>query len=479
VKINMPITNNEVLLKKGAILVSRTDLMGRITYVNDAFVETSGFTRDELMGQEHNIVRHPDMPAEAYEDLWITLKQLRPWQGLVKNRCKNGDHYWVEANAMPLFKNGQVYEYLSVRHPPKRDLIPATEQLYKKISAGEAKLRPSGLAVMAKSISEIAIAKKNAFVVAAFLAPIFFLMYRLFLTQEYVLLTGVALLAMMASALSINMTKVITDTLETAITTCYRLSSGAFGNKVDLKRNDQLGDFLRGLYSMEVKLGVDLANFKQGLADSKRITQALDNVQSPVMVANKNFEIIYMNDSVQRMFKTAESDIRNQLPGFSVDKLMGSNVDQYHPTVKGGVLEKSQEPLRTQLIIGGRHMSIIASPVNSDGERIGYVTEWQDRTHEVLIEQEIDHLVQGVKAGDLSARIKLTDKEGFTKALSAGINELTDVIESVFSDVNRVMENMAEGDLTTAITNEYQGVYAECKNNINGTLAKLRGADSQ
>ncbi|TRW94343.1 methyl-accepting chemotaxis protein [Candidatus Methylobacter oryzae] len=473
-KINMPITNNEIILKKGTILVSRTDLMGRITYVNDAFVETSGFTRDELIGAEHNIVRHPDMPAAAYEDLWMTLKQLRPWQGLVKNRCKNGDHYWVEANAMPLFKDGKVYEYLSVRHPPKRDAIPAAELLYKKINAGEVKIRPAGLAAMFKSIGEIAIVKKNAFIVSAFLLPIFFLMYRLFLTQEYALLAGVTLLATMASVLSINMTKVITDTLETAVTICYRLSSGSFGNKVNLKREDQLGDFLRGLYCMEVKLGVDLADYKQGLADSKRITQALDNVQSPVMVANKNFEIIYMNDSVQRMFKTAESDIRTQLPNFSADKLLGSNVNQYHATIKSGALEKSQEPLRAQLVIGGRHMNIIVSPVNGEGgERIGYVAEWQDRTHEVLIEQEIDQLVQGVKAGDLSARINLADKQGFTKVLSAGINELTDVIESVFDDVNTVMENMAEGDLTSAITNEYEGVYAECKNNINSTLAKL------
>jgi methyl-accepting chemotaxis protein len=472
----MPLTNNEVILKKGTILVSRTDLMGRITYVNDAFVETSGFSRDELMGAEHNIVRHPDMPAVAYEDLWKTLKQLRPWQGLVKNRCKNGDHYWVEANAMPLFKDGKVYEYLSVRHPPKRDRIPATDELYRKIREGEVKLNPRGLTALFKSISEIAIAKKNAFVVSAYLAPILFLMYRLFLAQEYALLAGVTLLAAMASALSINMTRTITDTLETAITICYRLSSGSFGNKVDLKRNDQLGDFLRGLYCMEVKLGVDLADYKQGLAESKRITQALDNVHNGVMVANKSFEIIYMNESIQKIFKAAESDIRKQLPDFSVDKLMGSNIDLYHknPAVQRGMLEKLQEAFRAELVIAGRHMDVIASPVNGEGgERIGYVAEWEDRTHEVLIEKEIDQLVQSVKAGDLSTRIKLTDKEGFAKALSVGINELTDVIESVFNDVNRVMESMAEGDLTAAITNEYQGVYAECKNNINDTLAKL------
>ena len=475
-KINMPVTNNEVVVKKGTILVSRTDLMGRITYVNDAFVEISGFTRDELIGAEHKIVRHPDMPEAAYEDLWATLKKLRPWQGLVKNRCKNGDHYWVEANAMPLFKDGKVYEYLSVRHAPKRDRIPAIELLYKRINTGEVKIRPTGLTAVAKSISEITIWKKNVFVVSAFLLPIFFLIYRLFLTQEYGLLAGVSLLAMIASVLSINMTRTITETLETAITVCYRLSSGVFANKVDLNREDQLGDFLRGLYCIEVKLGLDLADFKQDNAKYKRITQALDNVHAGVMVANTNLEVIYMNNSIQDMFKMAESDIRKQLPDFSADKLMGSNVDLYHknPAVQRDILEKSKEAYMSEFIIAGHHMNVIASPVYDDaGERIGYVAEWQDRTHDVLIEREIDQLVQSVKSGDLSTRLKLDGKEGAAKALSVSINELTDVIESVFNDINKVMENMAEGDLTVAITNEYQGVYAECKNNINDTLAKL------
>ncbi|MGZ4976464.1 MAG: methyl-accepting chemotaxis protein [Methylobacter sp.] len=479
-KINMPVTNNEVILKKGTILVSRTDLKGRITYVNDAFIEVSGFSRDELIGASHNIVRHPDMPAEAFEDLWLSLKKLRPWQGLVKNRCKNGDYYWVSANAMPLFKDGKVNEYLSVRHPLKReadsDLLKTTELLYKKVNAGEAKLRPTGLAALFKSISEIAIAKKNAFVISAFILPIVFLMYRLFLTQEYALLAGVAFLAILASVISIHTTRLITKTLENAITVCYRLSCGGFGTRQNLNREDQLGDFLRGLYTMEVKLGVDLSDVRQEGAKSKRLTQALDNVRAGVIVADKNFEIIYMNDSIREMFKVAENDIRKHLPDFSADKLMGTNIDVYHknPAFQRGLLEKLQGSYKTELVIAGRHMNITASPVNSDaGERIGYVAEWQDRTHEVLIEQEIDQLVQGVKAGDLSTRINLNDKQGFTKALSAGINELTDVIESVFSDVNTVMENMAEGDLTTAITNEYQGVYAECKNNINSTLAKL------
>ncbi len=475
-KINMPLTNQEVILRKGMILVSRTDLMGRITYVNDAFVEISGFTRDELMGQEHNIVRHPDMPAAAYQDLWDTLKQLRPWQGLVKNRCKNGDHYWVEANAMPLFKNGKVYEYLSVRHPPVRDRIPSAELLYKDINAGKVKLTQTRLSALSKSIGEMAITKKNTLILSSLLLPNIYMMYRLFMIQEYGLLAGAAFLAIMTSMANISMVRVITQTLETAITICYRLSSGSFGNKVDLKRDDQLGDFLRALYCMEVKLGVDLADVRQEAASSKRITQALDNVQNGVMVANNKLEIIYMNEAVQNIFTTAEGDIRKQLPNFSVDNLMNSNIDLYHknPAFQRGMLEKLQGSYKSELVIAGRHFNVIASPVNSDnGERIGYVAEWDDRTQEVLIEEEIEHLVQDVKAGDLSTRLNLGDKQGFAKILSAGINELTDVIESVFSDVNRAMEAMSEGDLTSSITGDYQGVYAECKNNINGTMAKL------
>jgi methyl-accepting chemotaxis protein len=327
-----------------------------------------------------------------------------------------------------------------------------------------------------KAFNEISIAKKNAFVVSAFMVPSLFLIYRLLLTQEYGLLVGMALIALIGFAVSISMIRVVTNTLETAVNLCYRMSGGGFGSRIDLNRDDQLGDLLRSLYCMEVKLGVDLAEVREDAAKSKRITQALDNVQSGVMMANTSFEIIYMNNSVRNIFDLAGNDIRKYLPNFDVDKLMGSSIDQYHknPAYQRSLLEKLQETYNTELMIAGHHMSVTACPVNGDnGECIGYVVEWLDRSHEVIIEQEIDQLVQGIKAGDFSARLRLDDKDGFAKALSVGINDLTDVIESVFSDISRVMEAMAEGDLTSSITNEYQGVYAECKNNINDTLAKL------
>ena len=115
-KINMPVSDKEVLMKQDEILVTQTDLKGKITYANDAFVAISGYSREELIGANHNIVRHPDMPPAAFEDLWQTLKAGKPWTALVKNRTKSGDYYWVEANITPVFSNGVVQEYLSARY---------------------------------------------------------------------------------------------------------------------------------------------------------------------------------------------------------------------------------------------------------------------------------------------------------------------------------------------------------------------------
>src|SRR5512144_2489936 len=101
-RVNLPVINQEYILPANDVIVSRTDLKGRITYVNETFVHACGFTRDELIGKAHNIVRHPDMPAAAFADLWDTIKTGQPWSGLVKNRRKDGGFYWVHANVTPI-----------------------------------------------------------------------------------------------------------------------------------------------------------------------------------------------------------------------------------------------------------------------------------------------------------------------------------------------------------------------------------------
>jgi aerotaxis receptor len=130
---NLPVSNREQRLPEGTTLLSVTDLKGRIVFCNAPFIQASGFTRDELLGQPHNIVRHPDMPAEAFRDLWATIESGRPWTALVKNRRKNGDHYWVRANATPMRSGGRIVGYLSARSVPSRAEVDEAEALYARM----------------------------------------------------------------------------------------------------------------------------------------------------------------------------------------------------------------------------------------------------------------------------------------------------------------------------------------------------------
>lgn len=132
---NLPVSQQEFTFPPHQTLVSVTDLKGRIVYCNTAFVEVSGYATAELLGQPHNLVRHPDMPAEAFRDMWDTIQAKQPWSGLVKNRRKNGDYYWVRANATPMMDGEQITGYLSVRTLPSPESVKTAEQLYARMQA--------------------------------------------------------------------------------------------------------------------------------------------------------------------------------------------------------------------------------------------------------------------------------------------------------------------------------------------------------
>jgi aerotaxis receptor len=136
-KINLPVTDVETLLPEGEFIYSRTDLKGVITEANEAFCKVSAYTREEMIGQSHNLVRHPEMPPAAFEDLWRDLKNGRPWRGIVKNRRKDGGFYWVVANASPVRENGQIVGYQSVRGRPTREEIAGASAAYERIRKGD------------------------------------------------------------------------------------------------------------------------------------------------------------------------------------------------------------------------------------------------------------------------------------------------------------------------------------------------------
>jgi aerotaxis receptor len=135
---NLPVTNVEYPISDETLIVSKTDLKGKLSYFNDQFVAASGFAEAELIGQPHNIIRHPDMPPEAFEDLWTTLKAGKPWAGAVKNRRKNGDFYWVLASATPIWEGGQVTGYMSIRSKLPAEQRREAEHVYALLRAKKA-----------------------------------------------------------------------------------------------------------------------------------------------------------------------------------------------------------------------------------------------------------------------------------------------------------------------------------------------------
>ena len=287
-RINLPVTHHEYPFPDGATIVSTTDLDSRITYCNAAFVEISGYEREELIGQPHNLVRHPDMPAEAFRDLWETVRSGRPWSGLVKNRRKNGEHYWVVANVTPIVRDGQPVGYMSVRTRPTRDQVEAAEALYARMR-GEAEagrlrtrivegcvaragalaallrwLRPGLTARMALALGLAAAAGA----LASALAP------RGDLAMLSMLLLPVlALVAGLGAWLHHGVTR----PLRRAVRTTQGMAAGDIGGVDAAARSDEVGELLRGLNQLGVNLQAMVNDVRTQCA---QVEQAADEIQA-------------------------------------------------------------------------------------------------------------------------------------------------------------------------------------------------------
>ena len=211
-------------------------------------------------------------------------------------------------------------------------------------------------------------------------------------------------------------------------------------------------------------------------AENSRIKIALDNVSSNVMMADADLNIIYMNKAVLGMMKDAEAGLKSSIPSFDADKLVGTNIDGFHknPSHQRSLLAGLKSTYESKIEVADMTFTVVANPVfGDDGERLGTVVEWQNLTAEVAVENEISNIVSAAAAGDFSERISLSDKSGFFERLAGGVNEILETSEIGLTDISRVIQALARGDLTESITADYQGLFNQLKNDINDTMDKL------
>lgn len=250
-----------------------------------------------------------------------------------------------------------------------------------------------------------------------------------------------------------------------AVQLMEELAAGEVTTELKVKPGDQTSLFAR----MQQAAGRAVENI--------RIRNALDNVNTNVLIADTERRILYLNRSMQELLSRTEAELRRDLPQLDVRNLIGASVDVLaRPgSAHQGMLDNLQASRQLETQIGGRHFALTASPVfNRSGTRIGSVMEWKDRTAEVRVEDEVAHIVSAAAQGDLAVRIRLEDKEGFFRQLGEGVNRLLDVTARGLSDVATVLGALARGDLTLTIDNEYQGMFGQLKNDTNSTVEKLR-----
>ncbi len=483
-KINSPVTNHEVEMEDGQTIVSKTDLKGAITYTNDYFKKISGFVDDELLGKNHNVIRHPDMPPAAFKDLWSHVKSGRPWTGLVKNRCKNGDHYWVEAHVTPVRKNGHVVEYMSVRTRPTRQQVEEAEALYRDLNAGKASLEPQGrVGRLLAAVRQFGLRQKFAAVVAVSTLIFAFAGWGIdnAINNGTDHMTAFAggmggALLVLFSMLYLAMERGILKPLEGVIRHFGEITEGNFNDRIDIHRGDEIGDVLRALKSMQIKLGFDLDEARRQGDAAQRIKVALDNVSTNVMVADNDGNIIYLNQSVEEMMRDAQDDLREDLPEFSADKLLGANIDVFHkhPEHQRELLARMTDTHRARIKIGRRTFELVANPVVDDsGNRLGTAVEWKDITLQLDAEHQVESLIADATVGKLDKRINTDSYEGFMKTLGEGINELMSAVVVPIKETRRVVAALAEGDLGQKMEGDFQGEFAELRDAINASMTNL------
>ncbi|MFK8017107.1 MAG: methyl-accepting chemotaxis protein [Gammaproteobacteria bacterium] len=225
-----------------------------------------------------------------------------------------------------------------------------------------------------------------------------------------------------------------------------------------------------------VKLATDITLERSLTSENSMIRSALDCSKSSVMLADNDFNIAYLNDAARTLFQDMESDLRKELTNFRASELLHNSIDVFHKNAlhQRRMLEGLKSTHVTDVGIGGRTVRIVATPVvTGDGERLGTVVDWTDRTAEVKTEKDMENVVAAASAGQLDARIDLEEKSGSMLRLSKGVNQLLDVSQNVISEVMRVFSAMSKGDLAHTIDGQYQGDFEQLKNDANTTISRL------
>jgi methyl-accepting chemotaxis protein len=296
--------------------------------------------------------------------------------------------------------------------------------------------------------------------------------------QRYLWAVAVVVIVVLVVLIFTLVRRLVRDPLQEQVLPAFRaLSAGKYDSRLDCGRQDEIGQVLQGLETMQNRLGFEVAETKRTADEMTRIKIGLDNVTVPMTISGPDNRLIYMNQSGERLWQAMAPKIAEIHPDFAVERMMGNPLAQYFEDddVRAGYRAELKEPRTFNTVLGGHHLRVTASPVHdADGAYLGRVSQWIDRTAEIKVEQEVAEIVEAATMGVLTMRLGLDDKEGFFASLSGGINELLETTQQALESTSQVLNRVARGDLTQTVQNDYQGIFGQLKDDTNTTVERLR-----
>jgi methyl-accepting chemotaxis protein len=405
------------------------------------------------------------------------MKKGRTWCQLVKNRRADGGYYWVRANASPVYTDGKISGYMSIRTPVTEQEKTAVAQAYKDIKAGKAKIKDArvyrgidwrSLLFLGRIRPQYQLA---LLVLSFYLAP--YIIYANIAGHTLIQQISVCIIGMIPPFLyGLNQQKnsQLATNLLNKVASGDELSNEWFDPRTN---TGQLQTSIRSVYLAAREHAEESA---YQLDQSRQLQSAMDQISSNVMIADSNLIVNYMNTSMHEFFKDKESVLKAELPKFDADDLIGQNIDVFHkePSHQRTMLNQLKEPYTASIQVGHTHLEIYAIPVfNRAGLRTSTVAEWRDKTAEVQLVEEVNSAVEAAQQGLLDKRIDLSRVEGVTKQLSESINDLIIAVEKPINAAVEVAIALAEGDLTKRIKGDYQGRFGAMKDSLNTAVDNL------